>query len=147
MLIGIPWEQPLMFLDGSRLRRTIERRIEEGVRACAGHPAVLGYAIGNEIPSSIVRWHGPASIERFLGRLVAIARRTDPDALVTYANFPSTEYLELPFVDFVAFNVYLEEPTEFAAYIARLQALAGDRPLVIAELGLDDLRNGPAPQA
>ena len=33
-------------------------RMREMVRSCAGHPAILCYAIGNEIPASIVRWHG-----------------------------------------------------------------------------------------
>ncbi len=36
---------------------------------CAGHPAVLCYAVGNEIPASIVRWHGSHKIERFIERL------------------------------------------------------------------------------
>ena len=38
--------------------RSIAERVAAGVRACAGHPAILCYAIGNEIPASIVRWHG-----------------------------------------------------------------------------------------
>ena len=36
------------------------------VRALASHPAVLMFAVGNEIPPSVVRWHGQARIERFL---------------------------------------------------------------------------------
>jgi hypothetical protein len=32
-------------------------------------------------------------------------------------NYPSTEYLELPFIDLVAFNVYLEQPDRLA-YLA-----------------------------
>ena len=78
-----------------------------GVRACARHPAVLGYAIGNEIPSPIVRWHGRRRTEAFLRRLYEAAKSADPDGLVTYMNYPTTEYLELPFLDFVTFNVYL----------------------------------------
>ena len=31
-----------------------------------------------------------------------------PGALVTYVNFPTTEYLQLPFLDLFCFNVYLE---------------------------------------
>ena len=71
----------------------------------------------------------------------------DPDALVTYVNYPSTEYLELPFLDFVSFNVYLEQPERLEAYLARLQNLAGDRPLVMAELGLDSGAQRRAAQA
>ena len=71
VMVGLPWEQHVTFLDDRGRARSIERRVREGVRACAGHPAVLCYAIGNEIPASIVRWHGRRPIERFLQRLYA----------------------------------------------------------------------------
>ena len=129
------------------LQIEILRRIEADVRSCAGHPAVFGYAVGNEIPATIVRWYGAERIERWIERLCAAVKAVDPGALVTYVNYPSTEYLQLPFLDFVAFNVYLERREQFAAYLARLQNLAGDRPLVLAELGLDSLRNGLESQA
>ena len=69
------------------------------------------------------------------------------EALVTYVNFPTTEYLELPFVDFVSFNVYLETREKLEGYLARLQNLAGEKPLVMAEIGLDSMRNGQEAQA
>ena len=90
---------------------------------------MLAYAIGNEIPASIVRWHGRRRIESSSNSSTAWRRREDPDGLVTYVNYPSTEYLELPFLDFVCFNVFLEAEEEFESYLARLQNLAGDRPL------------------
>ena len=74
-------------------------------------------------------------------------KRKIPEALVTYVNFPTTEYLELPFLDFVAYNVYLEAREQLAAYLARLQNIAGERPLVLAEIGLDSRRNGQIAQA
>ena len=74
---------------------------------------------GNEIPSSIVRWYGKTRIERFIGRLCAAVKSEDPSALVTYVNFPTTEYLDLPFLDFVAFNVYLETKDQLSSYLAR----------------------------
>ncbi|MDQ5851719.1 MAG: glycosyltransferase, partial [Chloroflexota bacterium] len=125
----------------------IEARIRTGVRTCAGHPAVLGYTIGNEIPATIVRWHGHHRIERFLQRLYRVARAEDPDTLVTYVNYPSTEYLRLPFLDLFCFNVYLEDQERLEAYLARLQNLAGDRPLLLAEIGLDSRRHGEEAQA
>jgi GT2 family glycosyltransferase len=103
--------------------------------------------VGNEIPASVVRWYGKARIERFIGRLSAAVKSADPGALVTYVNFPTTEYLDLPFLDFVAFNVYLETKDQLSSYLARLQNLAGERPLVMTELGLDSRRNGEARQA
>jgi len=147
VLVGLPWEQHVAFLDDRRIKRRIVEAVREGVRACAGHPAVLGYAVGNEIPAPIARWHGRRPIERFIKRLYRAAKAEDPTALVTYVNYPSTEYLSLPFLDFVTFNVYLEEKERLEAYLARLQNLAGELPLVMAEIGLDSLRNGEAKQA
>src|SRR5256885_101342 len=57
------------------------------------------------------------------------------------------ESLRLHFLDFVCFNVYLESQDRFEAYLARLQNIAGDRPLFMSELGLDALRNGEGGQA
>jgi len=53
----------------------------------------------------------------------------------------------LPFLDFFCFNVYLESPETLEAYLARLQNIAGDRPLVMAEIGLDSRRNSLETQA
>jgi GT2 family glycosyltransferase len=147
VMVGLPWEQHVTFLDDDRRVRSIEERVRAGVRACEGHPAVLCYVVGNEIPTPIVRWHGRRPIERFVERLYRAAKSEDPDGLVAYVNYPSTEYLSLPFVDLVCFNVYLEERQPFAAYLARLQKLAGDKPLVIAEVGLDSRRHGLQRQA
>ncbi len=147
VMVGLPWEQHVTFLDGRRRARSIEARVREGVRACAGHPAVLCYAVGNEIPAGIVRWHGARRVEEFLGRLYRAAREEDPGGLVTYVNYPSTEYLDLSFADLLCFNVYLERQERLEAYLARLHNLAGDRPLVLAEVGLDSRRNGDAAQA
>ncbi|HZS12533.1 MAG TPA: glycosyltransferase, partial [Nitrospirales bacterium] len=147
VLVGLPWEQHVAFLSDRARARDIEQRIQERVSRCRSHPAVLGYTIGNEIPPSIVRWYGRHAIEQYLKRLYLAAKGADPDALVTYVNFPTTEYLELPFLDFVGFNVYLESRPRLEAYLARLHNLAGDRPLVLAEVGLDSQRNGAAHQA
>ena len=147
VLVGVAWEQHVTFLSEPDRMRSIADRVRSGVGECAGHPAVLAYAIGNEIPASIVRWHGRRRIEKFLEELYRVATEEDPDTLVTYVNYPSTEYLQLPFLDLVCFNVFLEAEEEFEAYLARLQTLAGNRPLVITELGLDGLRNGDEAQA
>ena len=147
VMIGLPWEQHVAFLDVPRRAGEIEARVRAAARQCAGHPALLGYTVGNEIPPGIVRWHGRRRIERFVRRLYEAAKSEDPAALVTYVNFPTTEYLHLPFLDFACFNVYLESRDRFEAYLARLQNLAGERPLVMAEIGLDSRRQGEAAQA
>jgi len=147
VLVGIEWAQHVTFLDSRRERRAIEEAVRHGVGRCAGHPAVLAVAVGNEIPALIVRWHGAARVERFLERLCRTARGEDPEVLVTYVNYPTTEYLRLPFLDLMCFNVFLEEEERLESYLARLQCLAGDRPLVLAELGLDSRQHGEDMQA
>ena len=147
VMVGLPWEQHITFLDDERTAKRIEEKIRQGVLRCEKHSAVLCYTLGNEIPTSIVRWFGAARIERFVRRLYRAAKAVDPDALFTYVNYPSTEYLDLPFLDFVCFNVYLERRADLDKYLARLQNLADERPLVIAELGLDSRRNGAGGQA
>jgi O-antigen biosynthesis protein len=147
VMVGLPWEQHVAFLDDRTRVRSIEERVRAAARACAGHPAILCYAIGNEIPASIVRWHGARQVERFLERLYRAVKAEDPGALITYVNYPSTEYLQLDFVDLICFNVYLESRDQLVPYLARLQNLAGDRPLLLAEVGLDSRRHGEAEQA
>ena len=146
-MVEVPWEQHVTFLDDRRRARSIEERVGAGVRACASHPAVFGYSVGNEIPSPIVRWHGRKRVERFIHRLYHAVKAEDPDALVTYVNYPTTEFLELPFLELVCFNVYLESKDLLQGYLARLQNLAGNRPLVLAEIGLDSRRDGKEEQA
>lgn len=147
VMVGLPWEQHVAFLDDRARARDIEQRVRAGVRACAGHPAVLCFAIGNEIPAPIARWHGRQRLERFIERLYRAAKDEDPEALVTYVNYPSTEYLQLPFLDLVAFNVFLESEDRMEAYLTRLQNIAGDRPLIVAEMGLDSQSHGEDRQA
>ncbi|HEY3215384.1 MAG TPA: glycosyltransferase [Candidatus Eisenbacteria bacterium] len=146
VLVGLAAERDIGYLCDGR-GAGLEQRLLPGLRACAGHPAVLGYAVGNEIPGPTIRWLGRRRAERYLDRLCAFVRRSDPGCLVTYVNYPTTEYLELPFVDFLSFNVYLESEARLDAYLARLQNLAGDRPLLMTELGLDSLRHGEDGQA
>src|SRR5262245_55307542 len=147
ILAGIWWEQHVTFLDDQERARDIKRRFKDQVRSCHGHQGLFGFALANEIPASIVRWHGRTKIERFIFELFDIAKAAAPSALATYVNFPTTAYLELPFLDFAAFNVSLEEQEKLSAYLKRLQNIAGDMPLVLAEIGLDSRRHGQIAQA
>src|SRR2546430_1616806 len=148
VMVGLSAEQYIGFLiDRKKSVADIEALVRAKVRECAGHPALLCYALGNEIPSTMARWLGRRKIERYLERLYRVIKEEDPDGLVTYVNYPTTEYLQLPFLDLVCFNVYLESQERFEAYLARLQNIAGDRPLIMSELGLDGLRNGEGVQA
>ncbi len=147
VMVGLPWAQHVNFLDEPGLPESIVESVRNGVRRCAGHPAVLCYVVGNEIPAAIVRWLGKKRVERFIAKLYRVVKAEDPHALCTYVNFPTTEFLELPFLDLFCFNVYLESKDKFEAYLARLQSLAGDKPLLMTEIGLDSRRNGEQEQA
>ena len=147
IMVGLPWEQHITFLDDPAITRDIVRRIKEDVISCSHHKAILCYVVGNEIPATIVRWHGKTKIERFIRRLYNEVKQIEPDTLVTYVNYPTTEYLDLSFLDFDCFNVYLETPGKLTDYISRLHNLSDDRPLILAEIGLDSRRNGEEKQA
>jgi len=147
LMIGLPWEQHLTFLDTKEQERDIIRRVEHAAKSCEKHPAILCYAIGNEIPSNIVRWYGAKKIEKFLKKLYKAVKKVDPEGLVTYVNFPTTEYLDLSFLDFDCFNVYLETKEKLVKYLAKLHNITGDKPLILAEIGLDSYRNGVEKQA
>ena len=147
VMVGLPWAQHIAFLDDTTLRRQIETDLLDTVRALGDHPAVLMFALGNEIPPSLVRWHGRLRIERFLRALYRKAKAISPQSLFTYVNFPPTEFLDLSFFDLCAFNVYLHRETDLRAYLARLQHIAGHKPLLLAEAGADSIREGQDGQA
>ena len=132
---------------GTEREDFLYRWAAERTRELAGHPAVLMYSIGNEIPPLVVRWYGVTRVSQFLRRLCNIVKEQSDGGLVTYVNHPPTEYLNLPNFDVVSFNVYLENQLTFRKYLARLHSLAGDRPLFLAELGLDSAKNGRDAQA
>jgi hypothetical protein len=147
VMIGLPWSQHVAFLDDRPLARSIRREIVRQVRELSTHPAVLTFALGNEIPAGVVRWHGRARIENFLRGLYLAAKSSAPESLFTYVNFPPTEFLDLSFFDICAFNVYLHREPELRAYLARLQHVAGHKPLLLAEAGADSMREGESGQA
>jgi GT2 family glycosyltransferase len=147
VMVGLSAEQSAGYLIDGKLPGDFEARFRDKIRVCAGHPALLCVALGNEIMASQARWLGRRRVTRYLQWLYAIVKEEDPQALVTYVNYPTTEYLELPFLDLVSFNVYLETKCELQSYLARLQNVAGDRPLLLTELGLDSLRHGELAQA
>ena len=147
LIVGLPWSQHVAFLDNRRLTKQIERDLVAQARELGRHPAVLMLALGNEVPAGVVRWHGRLRVERFLRRLYDECKEASPESLFTYVNFPPTEFLDLSFFDICAFNVYLHREHELRAYLARLQHVAGYKPLLLAEAGADSIREGALGQA
>jgi GT2 family glycosyltransferase/sugar lactone lactonase YvrE len=147
VMMGLPWSQHVAFLDDRQLERQIRREAAEQARRLGAHPAALMIAVGNEIPPQIVRWHGQARIERFLRELYDELKSAAPDTLFTYVNYPPTEYLDTECYDVQSFNVYLHRESDLRAYLARLQQIAGNKPLLLAEAGADSIREGADGQA
>ncbi len=137
LLIDIPWNKHLCFLDSPASRGQARRAVRSAVADGAGHPAVFAYCIVNELPPDIVRWSGARAVEDFLDELIDEAKNTDPDCLCTFANYPPTEFLHPPGIDFLSFNVFLHQQRPFENYLARLQMMAGSKPLLLGETGLD----------
>jgi GT2 family glycosyltransferase len=144
---GLAWASSVDFIADPRSLSTARVTLAEGLRGISEHPALAGVYVGNEVPSDLVRWMGPDRVRQTLEDLIALGRELAPGLLFAYGNYPSTEYLEPLNADFTAFNVYLEDEDQFRHYLRRLHHVAGDRPLVISEFGLDSRRNGLEQQA
>lgn len=147
VLVDVPWNKHLCFLDDARDRDAARKAVREAAERCAGHPGVLGLSVVNEIPSDIVRWSGANGVADFIDELIAEVKSIDPGLLCTFGNFPPTEFLRPRQVDFHCWNVYLHKQRPFENYLARLQMLADTKPLVLGEFGMDSLRETEAGQA
>jgi glycosyltransferase involved in cell wall biosynthesis len=148
MMLGIPWPFHMAFLDSADMMREIRDAIRKTVLDTRQFgETIAAYSIGNEIRSDIVRWHGPRAVSNFLAELRDLGKQIDPDALFTYSNYPSAEYLDLSFLDFISFNVYLHREEDFRRYLTHLMGQAGELPLVLSETGMDTIREGEEHQA
>jgi hypothetical protein len=152
LLVGVWWDDPRYLhrpTDDAWKEMAAEARstVRRTAEAYGEHPAVLGFVVGNEIPGPCVRWHGRRRVEELLRGLHDVGKEAAPEALFSYANYPTTEYLDTSYFDFECFNVFLEDEPAYRRYLAQLQIDAGDRPLVLTELGLDSASHGEWRQA
>jgi glycosyltransferase involved in cell wall biosynthesis len=142
VLAGVFYPDWRYLVGGSRRERQqvvrdARRVVREAASRFAGNERILALTLGNEIPADVLRWVGAHEIARIIAHLVDVVRDEDPDLPVTYANYPTAEYLPLEDLDFLTFNVFLEQQPAFRRYLTRLQHFAGDRPLVLGEIGLN----------
>ncbi|MFN2540133.1 MAG: hypothetical protein ABR549_18550, partial [Mycobacteriales bacterium] len=101
VLAGAFWPD-WRYLTGTSRRAA--RRVVAGARAevaaqarrLAGRDEVLGISLANEVPADVLRWYGTERIARVIDELADVVREHDPELLVTYANYPTAEYLPLP---------------------------------------------------
>lgn len=146
-MITLWWGQNLDFLSTRRERKRVFDKVRADVRSNAGHEAIFGYLVANEIQSTMVRWYGARQVIEFVEALINIGRAEDPRALFSYASYPPTEFLIPSNADFYTYNVYLHHQADFDRYLARLQNLAEDRPLIMGEFGMDTIRHPQEEQA
>ncbi len=142
-----PWDRVFRGLGAEKYFTAAKVVISNFLKKWADHPAIVGFYIANEIRSDIARWIGPEKTKQSLEELIDLVHEHSPQLLVGYANYPSSEYLEPENADFTGFNIYLEEKDQFAAYMARLHHIAGDRPILLSEYGLDSQYHGETKQA
>ncbi|MGI8482196.1 MAG: glycosyltransferase, partial [Chthoniobacterales bacterium] len=147
VLITLPWAKHLEFLRRKSARDAIAASVRDAVATHAGHESIFGYLVGNEIPSTMVRWLGVRRVTEFVERLIRIGREADPNVLFSYASYPPTEFLLPQNSDFFCFNVYLHDQHDFERYLLRLQNLSEDRPLILGEFGMDTIRHTEDEQA
>ncbi len=144
---GLNWGQSADFFRTPGIFTSALISMANALKDIGNHPTLAGIYVGNEVPADLCRWMGPVKVRKAIEELIDTGRALAPGLLFAYANYPSTEYLEPQNADFTAFNVYLESESAFRSYLKRLHHIAGDRPLVISEFGLDSRRNGQEKQA
>jgi O-antigen biosynthesis protein len=147
LFAGVHWNDWRYLVGASRRQQRevahrAHRTIAEAARRLAGNDTVAAICVGNEIPADVVRWVGAHRVASVVRELAETVREQDPDRLVTYANYPTTEYLSLDSLDFLTFNVFLDRAGDLELYLNKLHNLAGDRPLVLGELGVHASTSG-----
>lgn len=147
VLVDVPWEKHRCFFEDWNAQEDARRRVIDTARRMGNHPAVLGISVVNEIPVDVVRFHGRQRVERFVDELMDSAKQIAPECLMTFVNFPTTEFLTPTLCDFWTFNVYVHDEQKLRAYLDRLQHIAANKPLVLGEYGIDTIREGEREQA
>src|SRR5438128_2854031 len=68
VMVGLSAEQYIGYLIDRHGAPDIEALIRDRVRSCTGHPALLCYALANEIPAPMARWLGRRRVHRYRAR-------------------------------------------------------------------------------
>ncbi len=141
---GVHWQWSRVFRGVGSERFFVEAKLRLGemLERWGGHDALVGCYVANEVPSDVARWIGPKLVRESLEELIDFCRGVAPGVLVGYSNYPSSEYLEPANADFTGFNIYLEDRDAYSGYLPRLHHLAGDRPVLISEFGVDSGTHG-----
>jgi hypothetical protein len=135
--------------EAESARAAIVKKVEE----LREKPALLVWVLGNEIPAAAIAQRGEKAFHDGLESLYRAVKEADSRHPVTHSNWPPTKELDLRFLDLVGFNVYPLWPPEVVAagygnYIREvLEPLAGDRPLLVTEFGVNTIEASEAAQS
>ena len=143
VFVDVPWPKYIAFLGDDEAENAAREAVRSAARSCGNHNATFAISVVNEIPAGVVRFMGHRAVEQFIDELIQIAHDEAPECLVTFANYPSTEFLHPDGGDFICFNVYLHDDKVLRNYLARLQSIAQDKPLILGEYGVDTMREYP----
>src|SRR5438046_2610692 len=117
VLVTLPWAKHVEFLRDRKTRHEIAEALRIAVSENAGHEALFGYLVGNEISSTMVRWLGVRRVTEFIERLIQIGRAIDPHALSSSATYPPTDYLLPQIAEFSCFTAYPTDHRDFTCYL------------------------------
>jgi glycosyltransferase involved in cell wall biosynthesis len=147
LLIDVPWQKHRCFFEDWQAQKEAREQVTSAARLADRHPVCFALSVANEIPHDVVRFYGAKRVERFLDDLLCAAKDIASDCLVTYCNYPSSEFLSPRHLDFYCANVYLNDPAALGRYLDRLHHVAGPLPVVLGEHGSDALAHGEEHQA
>ncbi len=117
--------------------------VTKEVQRSRGHRNILAYLIGDELQAHAVFEAGVPETEALLQKVTQLVRELDPTRLVSYANWPSTSFLNASTTDAICFHVNPFEPSivshvfGYGSYIEHLkQTVARGKPLIMTGVGL-----------
>jgi O-antigen biosynthesis protein len=142
VFLDVAWGKNVVFTIDDSILDDARARVREAAAKCGNHPAIFALSVVNELPPDVVRYIGASGVAEFIDELVCIVKKHAPHCLTTFANFPPTEYLQPRDIDFVTYNVYLHEENSLRNYVVRLHHIAGEKPLVLGEYGIDTVQEG-----
>ncbi len=147
LFVDLSWNAQCDFLSTTAARKRIEQSVLERLRLLNKHEAVAGIFIGNELPPDLVRWHGVERCSRFLDHLIRKARAEWDEPLYGYAGYPPSDAVAPKDADFCALNLYPKDRQALRRFLQRGMQWAGERPLLLSEIGLDAGSHGENQQA
>jgi len=111
--------------------RAIASEVTRTASSMRNHPAVAGYIVDCPAGADWLRMQGLPRVQRRLGRLLEVIRRSDPNRLVAIHHRPATRGLILHTEDFIYSSVPPLTLGELKSYVVNLHDVADVRPVVV----------------